>query len=65
MDCEVIFQFNGHTYGWGMYIWHLKLVKTSKDLVVTLKDINYFLPIPDWAFPRALNELEKCGMIKL
>jgi succinate dehydrogenase/fumarate reductase-like Fe-S protein len=47
-----------------MYIWHLKGVKKSKDLVVTLKSINSFLPIPYWAFPKALDELERCGMIK-
>ncbi len=39
-------------------------MKKFKDLVVTLKGINSSLPIPDWALPRALNELEKCGMIK-
>ena len=54
----------GHTYRVAMYIWHLKGVKKSKDLVVTLKGINSFLPIPNWAFPKALDELEKCGMIK-
>ena len=54
----------GHTYRVAMYIWHLKGVKKSKDLVVTLKGINSFLPIPDWAFPKALDELEECGMIK-
>ena len=48
-----------------MYIWHLKgVTKSNNDLVVTLKGINSLLPIPDWAFPKALNELEKCGMIK-
>lgn len=55
----------GHTYRVAMYIWHLKGVKKdSKNIVVTLKGINSFLPVPDWAFPRALEELEKCGMIK-
>ena len=54
----------GHTYRMAMYIWHLKGVKKSNDLVVTLKGINSFLPIPDWAFPKALDELKKCGMIK-
>ncbi len=55
----------GHTYRVAMYIWHLKRVKKySKDLVVTLRGINSFLPIPYWAFPKALEELEKCGMIK-
>ena len=39
-------------------------MKKSKDLIVTLKGINSFLPIPDWAFPKALDELEECGMIK-
>jgi len=43
-----------------MYIWHLKGVKKSNDLVVTLKGINSFLPIPDWAFPKALDDLENC-----
>jgi len=47
-----------------MYIWHLNGFKKSKDLVVTLKDINSFLPIQDWAFPKALDELERCEMIK-
>ena len=48
-----------------MYIWYLKGVKkSSKDLVVTLRGINSFLPIPDLAFPKALEELEKCGMVK-
>ena len=54
----------GHTYRVTMYIWHLKGVKKSNGLVVTLKVINSFLPIQDWAFPKALDELEKCGMIK-
>lgn len=55
----------GHTFRVAMYIWHLKGVKkTPKDLQVTLKGINSFLPVPDWAFPRALDKLEKCGMIK-
>ncbi len=54
----------GHTYRVAMYIWHLKGIKKSTNLVVTLKGINSLLPIPDWAFPTALNELEKCGMIK-
>ncbi len=54
----------GHTYRVAMYIWHLKGVKKSNDLVVTQKGINSFLPIPDWAFPKALDELEKCGMIQ-
>ena len=35
----------GHTYRMAMYIWHLKGVKKSNDLVVTLKGINSFLPI--------------------
>jgi len=54
----------GHAYRTAMYIWHLKGVKKSNDLVVTLKGINSLLPILDWAFPKALDELEKCGMIK-
>lgn len=54
----------GHTFRVAMYIWYLKGVKkTSKGLQVTLKGINSFLPVPKWAFPRALNELEKYGMI--
>jgi hypothetical protein len=47
-----------------MYIWHLKGVKKSKYLVVTMKGINSFLPIPEWDFPKALDELENCGIIK-
>ena len=54
----------GHTYRVAMYIWHLKGFEKSKDLVVTLKGINSFLPIQDWAFPKVLGELENCGMIK-
>jgi hypothetical protein len=54
----------GHTYRMAMYIWHLKGMKKLKDLVVTMKGRNSFLPIPDWAFPKALDELEKCGMIR-
>ena len=38
----------GHTYRVAMYIWHLKgKSKSTKGLVVTLKGINSFLPIPD------------------
>ena len=49
-----------------MYIWHLKgVTKSNNDLVVTLKGINSLLPIPDWAFPKAMNEVEKCGMIEI
>ena len=54
----------GHAYRVAMYIWHLKGVKKSNDLVVTLKGINSLLPIPDWAFSKALDELENFGMIK-
>lgn len=64
MDCEVTFKFSGAHVRVAMYIWHLKGVKKSNNLVVTLKGINSFLPIPDWDFPKALDELEKCGMIK-
>ena len=64
MDCKVTFQFGGAYIQDGLYIWHLKGVKKSNDLVVTLKGINSFLPIPEWAFPKALDELENCGMIK-
>ncbi|WP_155398030.1 hypothetical protein [Methanosarcina mazei] len=54
----------GHTYRIALYIWYLKgIKKTSKDLVITLKDINSFLSVPAWSFPKALEELEKCGMI--
>src|SRR5208283_138232 len=54
----------GYTYRVAMYIWHLKGVKKFKDLIVTLKGINSFLRIHDWAFLKALDELEKCRMIK-
>jgi hypothetical protein len=40
----------GHTYRMAMYIWYLKGVKKSNDLVVTLKGINSFLPIPRLGF---------------
>jgi hypothetical protein len=52
MDCKVTFQFSG------AYIATLYVCPTE------LEGINSFLPIPDWAFPKALDELEKCGMIK-
>jgi hypothetical protein len=40
----------GHTYRMEMYILHLKGVRKSNGLVVTLQVINSFLPIQDWLF---------------
>ena len=48
----------GHTYRVAMYIWHLKGVKKSKDLVVTLKGINHFT-YPRLGFSKSIGRVRK------
>lgn len=57
----------GYTFKLACYLFHLKGIKGSSDnLTVSLKEINQISPenpIPEWAFPKAIDELVNAGMI--
>ena len=64
MDWEVTFQFSGAYISDGYVYLAFKGDEEIERLSSHHGGINSFLPIPDWAFPKALDELENCRMIQ-